>query len=143
MLDFSWSHILIVLVVALVVVGPKDLPRLMRTAGQWAGKARRMANELRASFDEMARQSELDDLRKEIEALRAERPLADFDRIGDHGILPTGESIEDLGREAEPAAVATAAPETPSAAALDRSDEDSGHAHPAPAAPMPEEPPAS
>ena len=54
---FSWSHILILLVVALVVVGPKDLPRLMHMAGKWAGKARTMANEFSKSFDEMARQS--------------------------------------------------------------------------------------
>ena len=40
---FSWSHILILLTVALVVVGPKDLPRLMHMAGKWAGKARAMA----------------------------------------------------------------------------------------------------
>ena len=55
------------LVVALVVVGPKDLPRLMHMAGKWTGKARDMANEFRKSFDEMARQTELDELRKEIE----------------------------------------------------------------------------
>ncbi len=64
MLDFSWSHILILLIVALVVVGPKDLPRLMRIVGQWMGKARRMADEFKRSFDDMARQSELDELRK-------------------------------------------------------------------------------
>ena len=85
---FSWSHILILLVVALVVVGPKDLPRLMRTAGQWAGKARDMAGEFRRSFDEMARQSELDELRKEIESLRNERPLADVERDLHQSILP-------------------------------------------------------
>lgn len=67
---FSWSHILILLTVALVVVGPKDLPRLMHMAGKWAGKARGMANEFKKSFDEMARQSELDELRKEIESLK-------------------------------------------------------------------------
>ncbi len=52
---FSSSHLLILLVVLLVVVGPKDLPRLMNMAGKWAGKARAMANEFRKSFDEMAR----------------------------------------------------------------------------------------
>jgi sec-independent protein translocase protein TatB len=67
---FSWSHILIVLVVALVVVGPKDLPRLMNMAGRWAGKARGMANEFKKSFDDMARQEELDKLRTELEELR-------------------------------------------------------------------------
>jgi len=67
---FSWSHILILLAVALVVVGPKDLPKLMHMVGKWVGKARSLANEFKKSFDEMARQSELDELRKEIEELR-------------------------------------------------------------------------
>ncbi len=75
---FSWSHILILLVVALVVVGPKDLPRLMHMAGKWAGKARAMANEFRKSFDEMARQTELDELRKEIEDLKKNNPITDM-----------------------------------------------------------------
>ncbi|MES2471390.1 MAG: Sec-independent protein translocase protein TatB [Pseudomonadota bacterium] len=75
---FSWSHILILLIVALVVVGPKDLPRLMNMAGKWAGKARGMANEFRKSFDEMARQTELDELRKEIEDLKKNNPVSDF-----------------------------------------------------------------
>jgi len=80
MFDLSWSHILIFLVVALVVVGPKDMPRLLRIAGQWVGRARAMANEFRKSFDDMARQSELDDLRAEIENLRHERPLSELER---------------------------------------------------------------
>ena len=73
---FSSQHIFILLIVLLVVVGPKDLPRLMRIIGQWTGKARAMANEFRKSFDDMARQAELDELRKEIENLKNERPLA-------------------------------------------------------------------
>ena len=77
---FSSSHILILLGVALVVVGPKDLPRLMHMIGRWAGKARGMANEFKRSFDEMARQSELDELRKEVEALRNQNPIADLDK---------------------------------------------------------------
>ena len=75
---FSWSHILILLVVALVVVGPKELPRMMHMAGKWAGKARAMANEFRKSFDEMARQTELDELRKEIEDLKKNNPVSDM-----------------------------------------------------------------
>lgn len=86
---FSWSHLLIIAIVALVVVGPKDLPRLMRIGGQWVAKARGMANEFRSSFDDMARQGELDELRKEIESLRT--PLASPDRPVDHGILPERE----------------------------------------------------
>ena len=75
---FSWSHILILLGVALVVVGPKDLPRLMHMMGRWAGRARGMANEFKRSFDEMARQSELDELRKEVEALRNNTTIAEI-----------------------------------------------------------------
>ena len=63
-------EILVIGLVALLVVGPKDLPLLMRKVGKAMGKARAMANEFRSSFDEMARQSELDELRKEVEALR-------------------------------------------------------------------------
>jgi len=61
---------LVIGVVALLVVGPKDLPLMMRKLGQAMARARAMANDFRASFDEMARQSELDELRKEVEALR-------------------------------------------------------------------------
>jgi len=61
---------LVIAVVALVVIGPKDLPVMMRRVGQFMAKLRGMANEFRASFDEMARQSELDELRKEVEAMR-------------------------------------------------------------------------
>lgn len=68
--DLSGYHIIILIVVALIVVGPKDLPRMLRKAGQFMGKMRGMANEFRSSFDEMARQSELEDLRKEVEAMR-------------------------------------------------------------------------
>lgn len=64
-------EVLVVALVALVIVGPRDLPVLLRKVGQWIAKARQMANEFRASFDEMARQSELDELRKEVEALRS------------------------------------------------------------------------
>lgn len=65
---------LIVGAVALIVVGPKDLPLLMRKVGQFTARLRGMAAEFRASFDELARQSELDELRREVNALRAARP---------------------------------------------------------------------
>ncbi len=86
--DLSWSHILLVLIVALVVVGPKDLPKLMRTIGQWMGKARQMADQFRKSFDDMTRQAELDELRSELEALRSRRPSAETERELSQAILP-------------------------------------------------------
>lgn len=86
--DLSWSHILLVVIVALVVVGPKDLPRLMRTVGQWTGKARQMADQFRKSFDDMTRQAELDELRNELEALRSRRPFRDAERELASAIVP-------------------------------------------------------
>ena len=62
---------MIVGAVALIVVGPKDLPLLMRKVGQFVARMRAMAAEFRSSFDEIARQSELDELRREVEAMRA------------------------------------------------------------------------
>jgi sec-independent protein translocase protein TatB len=86
--DLSWSHILLVIIVALVVVGPKDLPRLMRTLGRWTAQARKMADQFRSSFDEMARQAELDELKNELEALRSRRPFADVERELNQSIIP-------------------------------------------------------
>src|SRR5215469_16796702 len=74
---------LIVGAVALIVVGPKDLPILMRKVGRFMARVRAMAAEFRASFDELARQSELDELRREVEALKSEhmRPIGhEFDQ---------------------------------------------------------------
>src|SRR5512140_319776 len=68
---------LIAATVALIVVGPKDLPILLRKFGQFMARVRAMAAEFRSSFDEMARQSELDELRKEVEAMR-QGQLADM-----------------------------------------------------------------
>lgn len=69
--DIGGTELLIIAAVALIVVGPKDLPALLRKLGQFVGRMRGMASEFRASFDEMARQSELDDLRREVQAMRS------------------------------------------------------------------------
>lgn len=71
-----WEIILIA-TIAFLVVGPKDLPLMMRKAGRLLAKVRAMASDFRASFDEMARQAELEELRREVDALRqeAQRPI--------------------------------------------------------------------
>jgi sec-independent protein translocase protein TatB len=69
--DIGGSELIIVAIVALLVVKPKDLPVMMRKIGEFTAQARRMANDFRASFEDMARQSELDELRKEVEAMRS------------------------------------------------------------------------
>jgi sec-independent protein translocase protein TatB len=100
--DLSWSHILILLVVALVVVGPQDLPKLMRKLGQWTAKARNMADQFRASFDDMARQSELDELRKEIEELRNARPFAETQSAVEEAMRMPDISLEPHTESAPP-----------------------------------------
>lgn len=88
--DIGGAELLVIAAVALIVVGPKDLPLLLRKLGQFVGKMRGMASEFRASFDEMARQSELDDLRREVEAMRSGQytaPLRDAaDQAKDVGV---------------------------------------------------------
>lgn len=79
MTDLSWTHILILMAVALIVVGPKDLPKITRTLGRWVGHVRHLAEEFRRNFDDMAREAELDELRAQVEKLKSERPLADVE----------------------------------------------------------------
>jgi sec-independent protein translocase protein TatB len=92
MFDIAWSELLVIIVVALVVVGPKDLPRLMRTAGQWAGRARAMADQFRRSFDDIARQSELDELRNEVNRLQ-QTQLIDPRAEIESAMYPTGNPL--------------------------------------------------
>ncbi len=69
-LGVGGGELLVIAVIALIVVGPKDLPVLLNRVGKFTNRMRGMAHEFRASFDEMARQAELDELRKEIEGLK-------------------------------------------------------------------------
>ena len=64
MFDIAWSEMALVGVVALVVIGPKDLPRVMREIGKLTQQARTMARSFRAGFDDMMREAELDELRR-------------------------------------------------------------------------------
>jgi sec-independent protein translocase protein TatB len=82
--DIGGTELLVIAAVALIVVGPKDLPVLLRKLGQFVGKMRGMASEFRASFDEMARQSELDDLRREVEAMRSGQYASPLREAADH-----------------------------------------------------------
>jgi len=71
----GFSELVVLAVAALIVVGPKDLPLMMRRLGQFVGKGRAMAREFQAAFDDIARQSELEELRKEIEDLKRTNAL--------------------------------------------------------------------
>ena len=98
-------ELVVIALVALLVVGPRDLPVLLRKIGRAMAKARAMANEFRASFDEMARQSELDDLRKEVEALRRGQGMVPLGAEADAAFR---DIKDDLNRPLEPTPVAAA-----------------------------------
>jgi len=76
--SLGFQEIVLLAVLALVVVGPKDLPLMLRKLGQWTAKLRAMAQEFRHGFDELARQAELDELKKEVDALRRSSTLSDL-----------------------------------------------------------------
>ena len=70
MFDIGWSELLVIGVVALVVIGPKELPRVLRTVGQGVAKLRRMAGEFQGQFNEALREAELSDLKDNVSALK-------------------------------------------------------------------------
>ena len=69
MFDISWSEFLVIGVVALILIGPKELPGVLRTLGQWMGKVRRMASEFQGQFNEAMREAEMEDLKKHIDSM--------------------------------------------------------------------------
>src|SRR4029077_1150583 len=69
MFDIAWGEFIVIAVVALIVIGPKELPAVLRTIGQWTVKIRRMAAEFQGQFQEALREAEMADLRKEVDGL--------------------------------------------------------------------------
>jgi len=78
MFDIGWTELLVIAVVAIVVIGPKDLPRAMRTVGQWTTKVKRMAGDFQRQFNEAVREAELEDVKKEVTKLGKLDPMADL-----------------------------------------------------------------
>ena len=106
MFDIGWSELLVIAVVAIVVVGPKDLPKLMRSFGHYAGKLRRAASDFQRQFEEAMRESEVEEVRKAIESVRTETPSLDLKApIDKPMMLPKPAATP----EAEPSAKATPA----------------------------------
>jgi sec-independent protein translocase protein TatB len=106
MFDIGWSELLVIAVVAIVVVGPKDLPKLMRGFGHYAGKLRRAASDFQRQFEEAMRESEVEEVRKAIESVRTETPSLDLKApIDKPMMLPKPAATP----EAEPSAKATPA----------------------------------
>ena len=107
MFDVAPTELLLVVVVALVVIGPKDLPKAMRFVGKWMGKARGMARHFRSGLDTMMREAELEELekqwREQNEAIMREFPRVDG--VDAPPMIPaTSAPPTDAGAEAKPAA---------------------------------------
>jgi sec-independent protein translocase protein TatB len=69
MFDIGWSELVVIGVVALIAIGPKELPGALRTFGQWMGKVRRMAAEFQGQFQEAMREAEMAELKKQVDTL--------------------------------------------------------------------------
>jgi sec-independent protein translocase protein TatB len=84
MFDIGWSELLVIAVVALVAIGPKELPTVLRTLGQWMTKLRRMASEFQNQFHEAMREAEMADLKKEVDSLTSTaQSYANFDPVSE------------------------------------------------------------
>jgi sec-independent protein translocase protein TatB len=103
MFDIGWSELVIIGVVALIVIGPKELPGVLRMAGQWIGKVRRMASDFQGQFNEAMREAEMADLKKQVDEFAdTTRDLAsDFDPL-----KSMEDSFDDPLAEADAAAAA-------------------------------------
>jgi sec-independent protein translocase protein TatB len=90
--DLGWSEILLIGVVALVFIGPKDLPKAMRVAGYWVRKARTLSREFQSSIDQMIREAELEEVREDLK----KATQFDLDKEFHNTIDPTGSLSESL-----------------------------------------------
>lgn len=123
MFDMSWGEVLVIGAVALIVIGPKDLPKALRTVGQMTSKMRRMASEFQTQFNEAMREAELDDIKKQVSGLN--------DQVSSFNPIQTVRDELRGAIEAKPGAVASDASSPPAAPALDSASA---------AAPLPGEP---
>src|SRR5262245_43564534 len=84
MFDIGWSELLLIAIVALVVIGPKELPGALRSLGQFTGKLRRMASEFQSQFHEAMREAEMADLKKQVDEMTSQaQSYANFDPVSD------------------------------------------------------------
>lgn len=118
--SLGFNEIIILGILALLVVGPKDLPLLFRKLGRWTAKLRGMAQEFRSGFDELARQAELDELKREVESLRRTTSLREIERELSKP-LPTLEDYAGIPRPA-PAPNLESPEGVPSTSPEDRGD---------------------
>jgi sec-independent protein translocase protein TatB len=128
MFDLSWTEILVIGTAAIIFIGPKELPGALRTLGQLTGKAREMAREFRGSVDDMIRESEIHDLKNQVEKIGMSG--GDVQHHIEKAVDPDGEITAAFNTPLIPPETTVAAP--PPAAPVSPPD--------APASPAPEAP---
>jgi len=100
MFNFGWGELVVIGIVALIAIGPKELPTVLRTLGQWMGKVKRMANEFQGQFQEALREAEMADLKKQADDLKSTvtdfasiDPMADAQKATDRAAEGAGEPV--------------------------------------------------
>ena len=111
MFDIGWGELVVIGVIALIVIGPKELPVVLRTVGRYMGKVRRMASEFQGQFQEALREAELHDLKQQAEEFKStvDRSMSDISAVDP--MADTRKEIESaltLEEKKEPAAVEAA-----------------------------------
>jgi sec-independent protein translocase protein TatB len=131
MFDIGWGELLLIAVVALIAIGPKELPGALRTLGQWTGKIRRMAGEFQQQFQDAMREAELADIKSEVDKMAAEAAAVqtNFDPIAE-----MRHEVETAQRDIE---AAVAAPSSTTTSPTTASPTTASAASPPPAAPPP------
>src|SRR5215213_473081 len=144
MFDISWGKLVIIGVVALIVIGPKELPAVLRTLGQWMAKIRRMAGEFQGQFNEAMREAEMADLKKQFdETTSAVQSTSDTTEIKNELEKMIQEPTATSTPATPPSDPATPAPQTPDSAPTDPVALGTAPVAPAPdvSVPMPDLPP--
>jgi sec-independent protein translocase protein TatB len=111
MFDIGWSEFVVIGVVALIAIGPKELPGVLRTVGQYMGKVRRMASEFQSQFQDAMREAEMADIKKSVDEMTdaATKHFTDFDPIGT--VRKEIDSLSSIDPMKDTSSTASASPE--------------------------------
>lgn len=111
MFDIGWSELVVIGVVALIAIGPKELPGVLRMVGQWLGKARRMAGEFQSQFQEAMREAEMADVKKQFDDI-----TQTASNIASGNVLTSAAAeVEDALKLGSPTTTTPTTPEPPTA----------------------------
>jgi sec-independent protein translocase protein TatB len=112
MFDIGWSELVVIAVVALIAIGPKELPAVLRTVGQYMRKIRGMASEFQGQFQDAMREAEMADLKKSVDEMTdVAKGYTDFDPLADVKKSVESFSADPLGESSKATDTASASPE--------------------------------